>query len=213
MSHLPKPRHRVTPVRTPVLWPGPVDRACTEGLAGVRRLACLVDRFPLAPSFPLLLLSLQADEIWMSWQCCRCAAEQAAMAPGRVMDSPDYTGPAGGGGGGTASSIQGPPPSLLQPTLSGSFCPPRSRPSRALPGSPSQRLVASVISLTSHSSLRWRKRLFCWQMRDVRPEKGRDLQSEWLSGLEPSSVPLPCQYCPASQGYFLYMGSDVSWRF
>ena len=68
----------------------------------------------ILPSLALSLLSLQADEIWMSWQWCHCAAEQAALDPGRVMDSPDYTGPAGGGWGGTASSISGPsfqPPS------------------------------------------------------------------------------------------------------
>ena len=206
MSHLPKPHHRATPLRTPALWPGPVDRACAEGLAGVRRLACLADRFPLAPSFPPLLLALQADEIWMSWQCCHCAAEQAAMAPGRVMDSPDYTGPAGGGGGGTAPSISGlssqPPSAHLVWQLLPSQEP-------ALPG-PARVSVPKACGLCHLFDLSQQpamvKRLFCLQMRDVRPEKGRDLQSEWLSGLGPSSVPLLCQYLSSFSGIFSIHG-------
>lgn len=172
----------------------------------------MVDRLPPAPSFPPLLLSLQADEIWMSWQCCRCAAEQAAMAPGRVMDSPDTLAQQGRRRRDSLIHLRA-LLNLLQPTLSlAASALPGSRPSRALPGSLSQRLVASVICKPLTAACDGEK-AFCWQMRDVRPEKGRDPQSEWLSGLEHFQCPTALSTAQLLRGIFytwevMYLGGS-----
>ena len=97
------------------------------------------------------------------------------------MDSPDYTGAVAGRRGGESSNLM-----HLRALLPASFSLPRLA-APALPGAArvSAPKVCGLCHLGPSLQLAVEKGLVSLQMRDVRPEGGGDLQSEWLSRLEP----------------------------